>query len=323
MSILKKVSLIFVCLIMLICVFVACNDIENNHVETSSEISTQTSVETTVESSEQTSVETNSEYTITYDANGGTMINTAQTVTYGDDYTLAVPERTGYTFNGWYDGDVKYESGVWNDKNDVMLTASWSVISYEISYVNIYGVNDNAEIYTVEDEIALSKPDRVGYTFIGWTYEGQNTPVIDVTIAIGTVGNKEYIANWQANSYTITYDANNGILLRGEQSVEYDSEYTLEIPVREGYVFSGWYNGTTKYTDGVWSNTSDVALKADWKPISWIGNAVNSSKIKEDIENKTVELRQMNLNQDYPTANFFFDGEAYSEHREYTLRYYQ
>jgi uncharacterized repeat protein (TIGR02543 family) len=43
------------------------------------------------------------EYTLTYDPNGGTVSPTSKTVTYNSTYgTLQTPTRTGYTFNGWY-----------------------------------------------------------------------------------------------------------------------------------------------------------------------------------------------------------------------------
>jgi uncharacterized repeat protein (TIGR02543 family) len=47
------------------------------------------------------------------------------TVVFGSDYTLPTPTREGYTFLGWYNGDTKVESGVWDLPNDVILTARW------------------------------------------------------------------------------------------------------------------------------------------------------------------------------------------------------
>ena len=42
-------------------------------------------------------------YTLTYNANGGTVTPTNKTLTYGAKYgTLPTPSRTGYTFKGWY-----------------------------------------------------------------------------------------------------------------------------------------------------------------------------------------------------------------------------
>ena len=46
-------------------------------------------------------------------------------VEYDENYTLPIPTRTGYTFGGWYNGDTKIESGVWNYTTDMTLTALW------------------------------------------------------------------------------------------------------------------------------------------------------------------------------------------------------
>ena len=44
-------------------------------------------------------------YTVTFDANGGTVNPSSKNVTYNSEYgTLPTPARTGYTFNGWYTG---------------------------------------------------------------------------------------------------------------------------------------------------------------------------------------------------------------------------
>lgn len=49
-------------------------------------------------------------YTVTFDSYGGTPVPPAQEVEYGLTATEpAAPEKTGYTFDGWYLGDEKYD----------------------------------------------------------------------------------------------------------------------------------------------------------------------------------------------------------------------
>ena len=46
------------------------------------------------------------EYTVTYNANGGSCSTATKSLTFGDSYgTLPTPTRTHYTFDGWYNGD--------------------------------------------------------------------------------------------------------------------------------------------------------------------------------------------------------------------------
>lgn len=68
-------------------------------------------------------------YTITLNANGGTLTETTVTVTYGQAYTLAVPVHDDYPFGGWLlDGTAIALSGVWKidvEGTELTLTADW------------------------------------------------------------------------------------------------------------------------------------------------------------------------------------------------------
>ena len=52
--------------------------------------------------------------------------NQSYSVTYGEEYALPVPTRTGYTFGGWQDqyGNL-VEDGAWSIDNDITLYAIW------------------------------------------------------------------------------------------------------------------------------------------------------------------------------------------------------
>ena len=50
---------------------------------------------------------TANEYTVIYNANGGTANKENDTALYGSGFTLATAERIGYSFVGWYNGKTK------------------------------------------------------------------------------------------------------------------------------------------------------------------------------------------------------------------------
>lgn len=71
-------------------------------------------------------------YTVTFNANGGTVSTTSDTVTYGKKYySLPSPTRKGYKFDGWYtkkDGGTKVESDTTvTTAKDHILYAHWSL----------------------------------------------------------------------------------------------------------------------------------------------------------------------------------------------------
>lgn len=71
----------------------------------------------------------NGAYTLTYNANGGTISETSKTIYYGESYgTLSTPTRDYYDFAGWYtsDGTRIYDSTVFTGFSDITLYAHWS-----------------------------------------------------------------------------------------------------------------------------------------------------------------------------------------------------
>lgn len=72
------------------------------------------------------------EYTVTFDSYGGTPVPPAQEVEYGLTATEpAAPEKTGYTFDGWYLGDEKYDFSAAVEQN-ITLTAKWHITPHNI-----------------------------------------------------------------------------------------------------------------------------------------------------------------------------------------------
>ena len=73
-------------------------------------------------------------YTVTFDSYGGTPVPPAQEVEYGLTATEpAAPEKTGYTFDGWYLGEAEepfsFDTTI---TSDITLTAKWHVTLHNI-----------------------------------------------------------------------------------------------------------------------------------------------------------------------------------------------
>ncbi len=141
------------------------------------------------------------EYTINFDTNG--YFNVASVIVK-ENTNIPNPgeyEKKGYAFLGWYDGDKKWDFSVDKPVNDMTLTAKWELISYNINYENLLGAtNNNPNEFNIEsDTIILSIPERKNYEFLGWTYDGQNIPVMEVEIPMGTANDKTFYANWCHN----------------------------------------------------------------------------------------------------------------------------
>ncbi len=212
-------------------------------------------------------------YTITLDPNGGTVDPTQVNVVYGEAVnTLPEPTKTGYTFAGWYFGDVLYTAEtIYTETTDITLTAKWTGNTYTLEL----DPGEGAEVDPTEVEVTygepvgeLPVPTKEGYTFAGWVDEEGN-PVTAETV-YGNDGDMKLTATWTANTYTITLDAGEGTVEPATITVTFGAAIgTLPTPVREGYKFSGWKNADGKLVTSktVYDIAGDSVLTAYWTQI--------------------------------------------------------
>ena len=260
-------------------------------------------------------------YNLTYDLAGGALpegkTNPADFTIETEDITLVNPERVGYTFTGWTGTgleaatmEVKIAKGSTGDRS---YTATWTPITYTIAYDLAGGAlpegKTNPESYNIEsDAITLNNPERVGYTFAGWTGTGLETATMEVTIAKGSTGDRSFTATWTPITYTITYDLAGGALPEGKtnpESFTIESEdIILNNPVRTGYDFAGWTGtGLTEATMEVKIAKGSVenrSYTATWTPTTYTltydlaGGALPEGKTNPETYN--IESEAITLN---------------------------
>lgn len=77
-------------------------------------------------------------YTLTYNANGGSVTPASAKLNYGAAYgTLPTPTRTGYTFGGWYtaaSGGTAVSSTTTIGAGNVTIYAHWTANNYTVTY---------------------------------------------------------------------------------------------------------------------------------------------------------------------------------------------
>ncbi len=70
-------------------------------------------------------------------------------------------------------------------------------IAYDLNGGQMKAEEVNPETYTADDVIVLKQPVMEGYAFAGWTGTGLSEATVDVTIPIGSYGDREYKATWR------------------------------------------------------------------------------------------------------------------------------
>ena len=218
-------------------------------------------------------------YKINYDVDGGAIETNYTNVVYNQTYQLSIPTKRGYTFQGWYQGDKLIENGVYTTPTDINVKARWRLINYDITY-DLNGENvecNNPLTYSVEsDNIVLNNPIKLGYEFLGWTGTDLTEPTRGVVIYNNSIGDRDYVANWKLNEYTINYHLNNGINNQ-DNPIKYtvvSENIHIKNPTREGYIFEGWYkkdnfDNNSKVNSIVKGSTGDMDLYAKWTPVTY------------------------------------------------------
>lgn len=113
-------------------------------------------------------------YKVYFNTDGGIIDELSREVLYGSQVNLPTPEKAGYTFVGWYNGDKKTVSQKWYYPHDVYLEAKY-VKNYYITYDLDGGESNNLEtVFNDVQSIYLSNPTKEGYSFIGWFDENGN-----------------------------------------------------------------------------------------------------------------------------------------------------
>ena len=223
-------------------------------------------------------------YTVTWNANGGTVSPASVSKTHGSTLgTLPTPTRAAtaeysYTFAGWFtaaSGGTQISSTTTVTGN-VTYYAHWTATkrSYTATFNGNGGSTPSPSSITKEYNAALGTLptcSRTGYTFLGWyTASSGGTKISTTTVVTKDI---TYYAQWSINSYTLTFNPNGGTVTPTSKDLEYNSAYgTLPTPTRASdaqytYTFAGWYTaatGGTQVTAATKMAAKDTTVYAHW-----------------------------------------------------------
>ena len=189
----------------------------------------------------------------------------------GTWYMPETPLREGYDFVGWRDAQGEMVTFPCAVTEDMAVEAVFAPHEYTIDYWlngGFFRGSVTTSITLESGSVELAVPEKSGDTFEGWyltpDYSGEAVERISCT---GT--NLSLYAKWSNAVYSIRYELGGGILYESNPaSVTAETECLLHEPVREGYLFLGWYDGAqggTKYDRVGGDNAANVTLYALWQ----------------------------------------------------------
>lgn len=190
--------------------------------------------------------DTKNVYTITFQDEDGSVIETVRGVV-GAPFTVPdAPEKLGYTFSEWSNLPTTIPAG------DVNCKATYTVNQYTIIFEDVDGsviavVTDNYGA----DVVAPESPSKTGYTFDGWNMIVPSTmPAENLVIVVKWKDNAVKVepVYIDADGHAVA-DASNNYFCNGNAVINYvvlsgtPTEYTIdfdgdEIPSQRGYMFT-------------------------------------------------------------------------------------
>ena len=235
-------------------------------------------------------------YTVTFDANSGSVSPATMNVTYGSTYgNLPTPTREHYFFGGWFTesagGSQVTSSTTVTITNDQTLHARWNQKGYMVEFNANGGRGQGTQNLSMTESPALKTLadlhiDKEGYSFIEWNTvaEGTGDPYADGAVLYVPLTNEAnttvtLYAQWEPNPYEVAFQPNgaDGGETMTNQWFTYDVTQRLEhlAFTYAGRDFKGWStvsnNPSVFYPDGAevanLTTGGVVNLYANWTNI--------------------------------------------------------
>ncbi|SIQ30029.1 InlB B-repeat-containing protein [Domibacillus enclensis] len=207
------------------------------------------------------------EYDVTFHVNGGTAVG-KQSIEYNKQAAEpTAPEKTGYTFEGWYsdaEGEIEFSFDT-KITADTAVYAKWAPIPYTVTFES----NTDTEVdpATVPYDSKITEPadlTKTGYTFAGWFQNEALTDEWNFDEDTMT-GDLTLHAKWTANPQTITFDTAGGSAI-ADDTVAYDDKITKPSdPTKAGHTFKGWLMDSEEWDFNKDFVKGNMTLTARWE----------------------------------------------------------
>ncbi len=259
---------------------------------------------------------------VVFNSNGGSAVDSVNVERGATIGAPKAPTRAGYAFIGWFENGEEFDFSK-ALVNGVNLTAKWEIVTYSVSYDLAGGTNakGNPTEFTVESEsIKLTAPTKNGYTFTGWTAGGEDAPVKELEITKGSTGNKTYTANWQIDTYNLTWNLSDGVIATAPATsyTVVTEDIAVANPTKADYVFLGWSAGSESepvkdlvITKG---STGDKVYTAVFAPVEYnityvLGGGENSASNPDTYSHETALTLSDPVRVGYSFTGWTFEGQ--------------
>lgn len=283
-------------------------------------------------------------YTVSFDTNGGELIESQQVVIGEKATDPGVPTRDGYSFFGWHSDQTlnvlfDFDTPI---TDNITLYADWEPI-YDVTFDFNGGTKADEGTYVahwVSFAMNLSVESLIDWLEV----EAPLNMELDAVEIDGV--RKELGEGFEVNhnatikylwkyidgtSYTVHFDANGGTNI---QDIVIDPEGVIEEPedpTKDGFVFVGWYMDETLNTvfDFNTPITENITLFAKWDILIDYANAIITEPIggqhpdmtlEPDGDGYTINIASWYLHEE-PYNVYLTESDTFEAGHDYAVRF--
>ena len=280
-------------------------------------------------------------YTITFNSNGGSDVETISQEFESDIIVPENPKKDGYNFAGWYKNEdlsgERYYVPTTMPAENITLYAKWEAYTYTVKF-NANGGSAETTMsnmnfkYNIAQKLTANIYSKLGHNFVGWSTELNGEKVYDnaESVTILSLVDDEIInlyAVWEAYTYTVVFNPNGGT--SDVEMIDMEFKYNTEQALSKntftklGHNFVGWsteenseeadYDDEEKITITSLTDCEVITLYAVWTPYTYTvvfnPNGGTSDAAMEDMSYKYNEAQPLSKNT-YSKVGHRFDGWA-------------
>ena len=218
-------------------------------------------------------------YTVTFETNGGSVVNGQSVAEGGKVVEPDTPTRTGYIFKGWFSNKNCTTPFDFNTPitGKTTIYALWSPAYYTVTF-ETNGASNTISSRNVRHGNTVpvpTTPIKSGYTFMGWYTDATFYREYDFTTPV--TGDITLYAYYTQNPtggdvedtyITVTFETDGGSVVHG-QTVKKGEKVTRPEadPSKDHYTFVGWFDqaGNAFDFDAFVAGTTDIVITAHWE----------------------------------------------------------
>jgi uncharacterized repeat protein (TIGR02543 family) len=192
---------------------------------------------------------------------------------------------------------INYQNGSNTGFFPLSVTVNAAATTYTVTMANGGAGATGSGSYAAGATVNISAgAPSAGKQFKNWTSEG-------VTLADASSANTSFsmpanavtvTANWEpipVTNYTVTFNADGGTPIPSPQTVVSGGNATEPAaPTKVGFIFQGWYNGTTLWNFSTNTVTANITLTAKWD-IGTANEAMNVPSVLVYSANGTLVIK--------------------------------